>query len=153
LHTSISTHICAEYYDKTTKTWVTNLDCFIERVGKFPDRIQNLYFTFIFMIRAVAKLTPYLKKYTFCDGTNDWELAKNLVEKVTETLTFCPLTFNEKQLFQQPNQALKLEFRDKFRNISNIMDCVSCEKCRLWGKLQTMGLGTALKILFSYDDK
>lgn len=29
------------------------------------------------------------------------------------------------------------------------MDCVGCDKCRLWGKLQTHGIGTALKILFS----
>lgn len=53
-----------------------------------------------------------------------------------------------------PLQAsqLKIEFRDHFRNITSIMDCVSCEKCKLWGKLQTTGLGTALKILFS-DEK
>lgn len=31
------------------------------------------------------------------------------------------------------------------------MDCVGCDKCRLWGKLQVTGLGTALKLLFSYD--
>ena len=37
----------------------------------------------------------------------------------------------------------------KFRNITKIMDCVGCDKCRLWGKVQTMALGTALKILFS----
>ncbi len=29
------------------------------------------------------------------------------------------------------------------------MDCVGCDKCRLWGKLQTQALGTALKILFT----
>lgn len=29
------------------------------------------------------------------------------------------------------------------------MDCVGCDKCRLWGKIQTKALGTALKILFS----
>jgi ERO1-like protein alpha len=29
------------------------------------------------------------------------------------------------------------------------MDCVGCEKCRLWGKLQFLGLGTALKVLFA----
>lgn len=33
------------------------------------------------------------------------------------------------------------------------MDCVGCEKCRLWGKLQVLGLGTALKIVFSLDDQ
>ena len=37
----------------------------------------------------------------------------------------------------------------KFRNITKIMDCVGCDKCRLWGKTQTLALGTALKILFS----
>ena len=46
-------------------------------------------------------------------------------------------------------QVLKEEFKQHFRNISRIMDCVGCDKCRLWGKLQTQGLGTALKILFS----
>ena len=27
------------------------------------------------------------------------------------------------------------------------MDCVGCEKCKLWGKLQLMGVATALKVL------
>ena len=40
------------------------------------------------------------------------------------------------------------EFAEHFKNItSNIMDCVACEKCRLWGKIQIHGLGTAFKIL------
>ena len=33
------------------------------------------------------------------------------------------------------------------------MDCVSCDKCKLWGKLQINGLGTALKILFSDSEE
>ena len=28
------------------------------------------------------------------------------------------------------------EFKEHFRNISRIMDCVGCDKCKLWGKLQ-----------------
>lgn len=36
-------------------------------------------------------------------------------------------------------------------DFSALMDCVGCEKCRLWGKLQVLGLGTALKILFSVN--
>jgi hypothetical protein len=32
------------------------------------------------------------------------------------------------------------------------MDCVGCQKCRLWGKIQTFGLGTALKILYTFGD-
>ena len=38
------------------------------------------------------------------------------------------------------------EMRGYFRNISAVMDCVGCEKCRLWGKLQVLGLATALKV-------
>jgi hypothetical protein len=32
------------------------------------------------------------------------------------------------------------------------MDCVGCDKCRLWGKVQTNGYGTALKVLFEFDE-
>ena len=51
----------------------------------------------------------------------------------------CPSTFDESVLFNgSPDEmhALKEAFRAKFRNITLIMDCVSCDKCRLWGKLQ-----------------
>ena len=60
--------------------------------------------------------------------------------------------FDETQLFKgDPVEAQKLkeEFKQKFRIITRIMDCVGCDKCRLWGKVQTLALGTALKILFS----
>ncbi|KAF8829079.1 hypothetical protein HHX47_DHR3001017 [Lentinula edodes] len=33
------------------------------------------------------------------------------------------------------------------------MDCVGCDKCRLWGKIQTTGIATALKVLFELDEK
>lgn len=33
------------------------------------------------------------------------------------------------------------------------MDCVGCDKCRLWGKIQTTGVATALKVLFELDEK
>lgn len=32
-------------------------------------------------------------------------------------------------------EQLKVQFRQKFSNISSIMDCVGCTKCRLWGKV------------------
>lgn len=41
------------------------------------------------------------------------------------------------------------DIQTRFFNISRILDCVSCEKCRLNGKLQIKGLGTALKLLFT----
>lgn len=62
-----------------------------------------------------------------------------------------PNHFDESSMFTGSEQAkrLKKEFKEHFRNVTRIMDCVGCDKCKLWGKLQTKGLGTALKILFS----
>jgi hypothetical protein len=50
------------------------------------------------------------------------------------------------------NQLLRNEFKAHFRNVSRIMDCVGCDKCRLWGKIQTTGLGVAMKVLFELDE-
>ena len=41
--------------------------------------------------------------------------------------------------------------RRVFRNISEILDCVGCDKCKLHAKMEFLGLGTALKILFTKD--
>ena len=42
-------------------------------------------------------------------------------------------------------------FRHRLHNISRLMNCVGCARCRLWGKLQVHGLGTALRILYAPD--
>lgn len=42
---------------------------------------------------------------------------------------------------------LKQQFKQVFQNISSVLDCVGCQKCRLHGKLQLLGIGTALKVL------
>ena len=44
-------------------------------------------------------------------------------------------------------------FFHRFRNITRIMDCVNCEKCKVWGKLQFIGIGTAIKILISSEEE
>ncbi|KAF9103186.1 hypothetical protein BGX27_010685, partial [Mortierella sp. AM989] len=125
--------------------------------GMHPERLENIYFDYVVLLRAVSKISDYLAGYEFCTG--DESVDKNIMAAVTELVDLvkkCPPTFNEKLLFQESNDGqgrkLKNQFRDHFRNVTRIMDCVGCEKCRLWGKVQTQGLGTALKILFSYDD-
>ena len=37
-----------------------------------------------------------------------------------------------------PLQEMKIEFREHFRNITRVIDCVGCDKCKLWGKLQVL---------------
>ncbi|KAJ1567551.1 hypothetical protein HK405_005556 [Cladochytrium tenue] len=145
LHTSISTHICDRHLDRSTGVWYRDLDCFMGRVGDFPERIENLYFTYVVLLRAVTKLSPYLQSYAWCTGADaDQAKIKALLTDILEEVQACPSTFDEKMLFT--DKALKDEFKSHFRNISRIMDCVGCEKCRLWGKLQISGKPSSYKL-------
>lgn len=159
LHSSISIHIAADYHlDETTNKWGRNQKLMDDRVLNHPDRVQNLYFTFLFVLRAVTKATNYLKQAEYDTGNHDEDpKTKLLMQQLLhnpELQTACPVPFDEAKLWQgQHGPELRREIQKQFRNISAIMDCVGCEKCRLWGKLQVLGLGTALKILFSVDDQ
>ncbi|CAH8458519.1 unnamed protein product [Schistosoma rodhaini] len=172
LHSSISVHLSYRYplslfsrhqpisrdYDSNNPGWGPNLEEFRRRFDPsiVPDgltRLRNLYFTYLVELRALAKAAPYLMKQTYFTG--DEKMDKETRSVVTDFLQIIQnegSIFNEHLLFTGDiNEAnvLKKQFREHFRNISRIMDCVGCEKCRLWGKLQTQGMGTALKILFS----
>jgi len=157
MHTSVTTHICADYLNQTTGTWGPNLACYKDRLAKHPERISNLYFDYALLLRAVTKLKTYLKNYTFCSGDPAQDLAtKTKILHLANTAAQQPAFFDEGTMFQDPDVGytaeLKEDFRNRFRNVSRLMDCVGCDKCRLWGKLQTVGYGTALKILFEYDE-
>ncbi|KAI0410172.1 endoplasmic oxidoreductin [Xylaria palmicola] len=124
------------------------------RVISGPERISNLYFNYALLTRAIAKLGPYLQGYTFCTGDPDQDAAtKAKVLAVTQASSSVPQIFDESLMFTNgEGPSLKEDFRNRFRNVSRIMDCVGCDKCRLWGKLQTSGYGTALKVLFETDN-
>lgn len=166
LHSSINTHLCAQYlvsennspvgFAAPSGVWGPNLDEFRRRFSpestnfEGPNWLRNLYFAYIVEMRAIAKIAPYLRQEQFYTGFDkedkEVQLAINDILNVIESF---PTHFDEHMLFKGASFKLKNEFREKFRNISRIMDCVGCDKCRLWGKLQTQGMGTALKILFS----
>lgn len=54
--------------------------------------------------------------------------------------------FDESNLFRSEGKhKIKDEVKNFFYNISQLMNCVECEKCKTYGKMQVQGLGTALK--------
>lgn len=166
LHASINVHLCAKYLMSAQKSlevvpggqWGPNLKELQRRFspeetgGEGPSWLKNLYFTYMLELRALAKAAPYLEREEYYTGNKaddmDTRLAINDILNVVKSF---PDHFNESVMFTGGREAqiLKEEFRQHFRNISRIMDCVGCDKCKLWGKLQIHGLGTALKILFS----
>ncbi|XP_076175933.1 endoplasmic reticulum oxidoreductin-1-like protein [Ptiloglossa arizonensis] len=166
LHASINIHLCAKYLLSPKDSlgiipngqWGPNLQEFQTRFspdetgGEGPNWLKNLYFTYLLELRALAKAAPYLEREEYYTGNKaqdtDTRLAINNILSVIKSF---PEHFNESVMFTGGVEAqlLKEQFRQHFRNISRIMDCVGCDKCKLWGKLQIHGLGTALKILFS----
>ncbi|KAL1705002.1 hypothetical protein EV121DRAFT_204574 [Schizophyllum commune] len=154
LHASISTHICYESLDKETGEWGPNLPCFVARIASHPERLQYIYFNTVLMLRAVARLGPYLEAYDYCafgKHEDDEETLSKLHNVIDTAQTVGK--FDETVLFRGENaNVLKEEFKSHFRNVTRIMDCTGCDKCRLWGKVQTMGLATAMKILFELDE-
>ena len=88
--------------------------------------------------------TRTMLKFTRTDRTDS--LFRSVKDFLKNTADF-PMQFDESLLFQDERaENLKNEFRIRFKNVTSIIDCAACEKCRLWGKLQTHGLGTALKV-------
>lgn len=156
VHTSISMHIAHEYLRGTK--WISNRDTFVSRVRAFPERVTNLYVALALVLRAVAKVSVSLDPAVYDYSTGN-TTADNLTAQHVRSLLAHPLLkhgcenkiFDESDMFVERAEARLPEFRSAFRNISMIMDCVGCEKCRLWGKLQFLGLGTALRLLFSQE--
>lgn len=167
LHTSITIHLTANYpvkkepsapFLKSADTWGPNLELFHQRFdpattnGQGPYWLKNLYFVYLLELRALAKAAPYLSQQTYFTGrpAEDKETVIAVKELLNLVQSF-PDHFDETSMFTGGKQAeeLKVEFREHFKNITRVIDCVGCDKCKLWGKLQVTGLGTALKILFS----
>ena len=165
LHTSINIHLSSKYLLSEKNTfgnpqgvWGINVEEFNRRFspeltnGEGPQWLKNLYFVYLLELRAIAKASDYLKKEEYYTGNEEEDLeVKNAVADILKVVRTFPQHFNETSMFNGGKQAISLkeDFKQHFRNISRIMDCVGCDKCKLWGKLQIHGLGTALKILFS----
>lgn len=159
LHSSISAHLCAKHLiDEATDTWGSNLYEFKRRLGNpyVRDRIENLYFAYLFVLRAVGKAQPILKDCVLETGSEEDARAMTLLRGLVDNEALqktCPVPFDEGRLWRGGDaDELRQVLQNSFQNITRIMDCVGCEKCKMWGKLQLLGIATSLKILFSTDD-
>lgn len=149
LHASIGTHLSNDHLNTETGEWGPNLDLFMMRVGNYPDRVSNIYFNYAIVAKALWKIKPYLKELDFCNDYDNDVKSKilNIVSQLDSKI------FNEDIMFKgEVDHSLKDDFRRRFKNVTKIMDCVHCDRCKLWGKVQTTGYATSLKILFELDE-
>lgn len=69
----------------------------------------------------------------------------------------CPAPFDEGLLWRHDSAdrhaVLREQLQEAFHNITRLMDCVGCEKCKMHGKLNILGIATAMKVLFAQPDE
>eukprot|EP00939_MAST-03C_sp_MAST-3C-sp1_P001432 g1432.t1 len=171
-HASVSTHIASEFCEEVDPDsshclrFSSSADEFQRRVGAHPDRVDNLYFLYLFMLRAFSKASDALSAVDFDAGdvVEASRIRKSVVdlsrqiELATDAksdLCYRMMSgrpFDETIFFSGTRASMRDDFRGTFRNISSIMNCVGCDKCKLWGKLQLEGISVAMKVLLDDAD-
>jgi len=166
LHSSITIHLCANYLLQEENVlmglppiWGQNKQEFNKRFSpkstqnEGPERLKNAYFLYLIELRALAKAAPVLKNIDFSDENgSDNDSIKERLYNILENIQNFPTHFDEEKLFRDEpmdNPTLLTEFKEKFYQISELFDCIGCDRCKVWGKLQVTGIGTALKILLT----
>jgi hypothetical protein len=158
MHASITVHLAENFYDVENNAKKRNLTLFKQRFEHKEGQqyIHNLYFVWLLQLRAIHKAAPYiiradLIQALFRTGDVHSDIhTQHQVLKLSSVVNEFPMHFDESNLFQGTNaDEMMEEFRTRMLNIQEIIDCADCEKCRLWGKLQTHALATAVRILLT----
>ncbi|KAL7531486.1 hypothetical protein ACHAXR_005392, partial [Thalassiosira sp. AJA248-18] len=164
LHTSTTLSIAKNYYPPSKKkgraNWEPNPQYFIDKFADRPDHLRNLHFSYVVLLRALKKASPFLYQYEIKTGDIlDDEMASILLRRLLDStiLRSCHdvfTAFDENLMFKEQSTAISLQenFKGVFHNVSSILDCVQCQQCKLHGKMAMLGYGTALKILFLPED-
>ena len=119
------------------------------RVGNWTERLENIYFNYAIVSKSIQKISPYLKNLEFCSQYDQKTL--DLLGDISSNINAS--VFEENLIFDSElSSEVKDQFRIKFKNVTKIMDCVHCDRCRLWGKVQSTGYATSLKILLEMDN-
>ncbi|KAI2801945.1 oxidoreductase [Blomia tropicalis] len=151
LHSSITTHLTSLYHISNNH-FGPNADEYFKRFNGHSAYIKNLFFIYLIELRALYKSHPYLLEKIKWKTVDDKAEIRDAIRDLLKTERLFKWHFNENVLFTHDTKPLAQQLAAHFHNITfNIMDCVSCDKCRLWGKVQTHGLGTAFKILLTKD--
>lgn len=90
LHSSINMHVTRNYYDLETHSTHINYEMYLKIIGRYEDRLKNLFFLYSAVMRAVSRAGPMLKYYDYRTGLDDkldeytHHVVDELLNKITE---------------------------------------------------------------------
>eukprot|EP00796_Vickermania_ingenoplastis_P007558 gene7559-5331_t len=149
-----SPHLAAGIYNNQNISYLPNCDLFLTRVAPNTDFLENLYILFEFVFRSISlaknTLLQNLDLYNSGEGgteTEEDQLLKKNLQLLLDTPTVKVRSFDEDQFMLNVAPQHVEDIHAMISNITSLMDCVTCEKCRIWGKLETKGIATAMRII------
>ena len=124
--------------------------------GETPLALENLYFTFMLLLKAASKVKNLLvqdMQTGKISGEAGYDLQSVLEDPILndDSVGVAFKKLHAHAAMDADSKAALWEARMRTRELVRIMNCVQCNKCRLHGKISTMGLSTALQILVGED--
>ena len=152
--------IGCNFRNRNTKAKYVNITYVTSKFLYQKDKIDNLFFLYSLILKAANKAVPFLLEYDYSSGNNtEDKMTLSIIKEIFrhELKNFDEIedTFKDAYVkfenFIYSNMISELIIR--FRNISSIIDCVTCSKCRMHAKLEVFGIATMLKIMFAKSNE
>lgn len=134
MHTCISAHIVTDMQAESAPE-------FARRISDKPEYLEALVSTRAFVLAAVQSCSEALLAYDYGDETE--EIMPRLQFILNAPSHVAPETL--------AIPANTVEIRLRLRELCTAMDCVQCNACRIHGKVASMGLATAFRVLWASD--
>ncbi|KAM0688311.1 hypothetical protein COBT_000428 [Conglomerata obtusa] len=132
IHCSITAHI-AMNYKSFNNIFIPNYVFFSKRVKK--EYIDNLYYAFRMVRNSFLYLSQQMTECSIELTPSDNKCLINTMRTIQNKLPF------------NVNKAELKDAQNKLKRISKITNCIECDKCKLWGKIQFQGLLVVYKLL------
>lgn len=115
--------------------------------GETPMALENLYFTYMLLLSAVAAARERLMDDPSMNNEGKLREVLDNPLLVDPSIGFASRKLHDHAVKDDDSRVALWEARMRMREMFRIMNCVQCNKCRLHGKISSMGLSTAFQIL------
>jgi len=135
--------------------WTDPAEEFARRLsprGDTPLALENLYFTYMLLLSAAHAARDRLLE-DCAKGRIDEDAAESLRSVLAyplledEVIDVAWKRLHDHAVRDRASKETLWEARMRTREMFRVMNCVQCNKCRLHGKIATMGLSTAFQLL------